>query len=89
MAKREDILRLAKEHGALNVRLFGSAVLGGERPDSDVDFLIGVAEKTSPWFPAGFMLDLEKLLGRKLDVVTEDGLHWSIRDEVIEEAVPV
>jgi predicted nucleotidyltransferase len=89
MAKREEILRLAKKHGARNVRLFGSALHGDERPDSDIDLLIAVEERTSSWFPAGLIIDLEKLLGRRVDVVTENGLHWFIRDEVMKEAQPL
>jgi predicted nucleotidyltransferase len=87
--KREEILRIAVRHGAYNVRVFGSAVRGEAGPDSDVDFLVEVGPKRSPWFPAGLMLDLEELLGRKVDVVTEQALHWYIHDRVLEEAVPL
>jgi predicted nucleotidyltransferase len=87
--KREEILRIAVRHGAYNVRVFGSAVRGEAGPDSDVDFLVEVGPGRSPWFPAGLMLDLEELLGRKVDVVTEQALHWYIHDRVLEEAVPL
>jgi predicted nucleotidyltransferase len=33
--------------------------------------------------------DLGGLLGRDVDVVTEKGLHWYIRDHVCREAVPL
>jgi hypothetical protein len=89
MTKREEILRLAKEHGASNVRLFGSVARGEERPGSDIDFLVAMGPKTSPWFPVGFIEDLEKTLGHKVDVVTEGMLHWSIREEVLREAKPI
>ncbi len=88
-AKREEILRIAADHGARNVRLFGSVARGNARPDSDVDFLIDVEPLTSSWFPAGLILDLENLLGRHVEVVTECGLNHLIRDEVLREAVPV
>ncbi len=41
----------------------------------------------SPWFPAGLMLDLEKLLGRKVDVATEEALKERIRERVLSEAI--
>ena len=88
-AKRAEILRLAREHGARDVRLFRSALYGEVRPDSDVDFLVAVGPKTSSWFPAGLVIDLERLMGRKVDVVTESMLHWSIRDEILREAKPL
>lgn len=87
--KRTEILEIAKRHGASDVRVFGSVAQGAARADSDVDFLVRPEAKTSPWFPAGLILDLQELLGRKVDVVTEGGLHWYIRDRVLAEAVPL
>ena len=87
--KREDILRIAAQHGASNVRLFGSVARGEARSDSDVDFLVDVGPNHSSWFPAGLLVDLEDLLGCKVDVVTEAGLHWYIRERVLKEAVPL
>ena len=87
--KREEILRIAARHGAYDVRVFGSVARGEARSDSDVDLLLGVEPERSAWFPASLVLDLEELLGRKVDVVTEQGLHWYISDRVCEEAVPL
>ena len=88
-AKREDIQRIAAKHGARNVRVFGSVSRGEARPDSDVDFLIDTEANTSSWFPAGLVLDLEDLLGRHVEVVTQQGLNPLIRDRVLREAVPI
>jgi uncharacterized protein len=76
-AKREEIQRIAANHGARNVRVFGSVARGDARPDSDVDFLIDVEPVTSSWFLAGLIQDLESLLGRRVEVVTERGLNHS------------
>lgn len=88
-AKRRAILRIAAEHGARNVRVFGSAARGEAGPDSDLDFLVAVQPDHSPWFPAGLIVDLEELLGCEVDVVTEEALHWYIQDRVLQEAVPL
>ena len=88
-SKREEILRIASQHGARNVRVFGSVARGNARPDSDVDFLVEVGPVTSSWFPAGLILDLENLLGRRVEVVTDRGLNARLRDEVLREAVRV
>ncbi len=88
-ANRNEICRLAKQHGALNVRLFGSVARGEAKPGSDVDLLVDVAAQTSSWFPAGLILDLERLLGRRVEVVTERGLHDDLREKVLSEAIPL
>lgn len=87
--KRDEILRVAERHGARNVRVFGSAVRGGATEESDLDLLVEVGEQTSPWFPAGLVDELEELLGRPVDVVTEDGLYWLIRRRILRDARPL
>jgi predicted nucleotidyltransferase len=87
--KRGDILRVAAKHGAHNVRIFGSAVRGDDRPDSDIDFLVDVGPTTSSWFPAGLILELEQILGRRVDIVTQKALNPYLREYVLREAVPL
>ncbi len=86
---RESILRLAQQHGVTEVRVFGSFARGEQRADSDMDFLIKAGPDTPPWFPGGLVVDLEELLGRPVDVVTEDALHPLLRDRILREAVPL
>jgi len=85
--KRDDIRAIAARHGAFNVRVFGSVVRGEAGPDSDIDLLIDAGPVTSSWFPAGLILDLQEMLGRRVEVVTEKGLNPHIRDGVLREAV--
>jgi len=87
--KREEILGLATKRGAFNVRLFGSIARGEERADSDVDFLVDMESGRSLLDLGGLLMDLQELLGRKVDVVTERGLHWYIRDRILNEALPL
>lgn len=85
--KREEILKIADQHGACNVRIFGSVARGEAQEDSDVDFLIDLGENLSPWFPVGLIQEWEALLGRKVDVVTAKSLHYFIRERVLQEAI--
>ena len=87
--KREAILELAAKHGACNVRVFGSVARQEANEQSDIDLLVDTAEHTSPWFPVGFIQDLEELLGRKVDVVTEKGVYWLLRRRILKEARPL
>ena len=86
---REEILLIAEKHGARNVRVFGSVVHGRATDRSDIDLLVDTAERTSPWFPVGFAEELEGLLGRPVDVITEGGLYWLLRRRILKEARPL
>ena len=87
--KRGVILQLAAKHGARNVRVFGSVARHEANEQSDIDLLVETAEHTRPWFPVGFIQDLEELLGRKVDVVTENGVYWLLRRRILKEARPL
>ncbi len=89
LTARDAILRIAAQHGARNVRVFGSFSRGEARPDSDLDLLVDIENERTLLDQIALWQDLEDLLGRKVDVVTPDALHWLIRDDVLEEAVPV
>lgn len=85
--KRSQILELVARHGADNVRIFGSVARSEDRPDSDIDMLVSPGPNTSAWFPAGLVLDLQTLLGRKVEVVTDKGLNIHLRSQVLKEAI--
>lgn len=86
---REDILRLATQHGASNVRIFGSVARGEDRDESDIDFLVDMAPDRSLFDLGGLLMDLQQLLKRRVDVVTERGLRPRIRGRVLAEAKPI
>jgi predicted nucleotidyltransferase len=87
--RRSDIIEIAARHGANNIRLFGSTVRDEVTPESDIDILVDVGPVTSSWFPAGLIVDLEKLLGFRVEIVTERGLNPHIREYILQEAVPL
>ena len=87
--KREAILEACARYGARKVRIFGSVARGEAGPDSDVDVLVEFEKGRSLFDHAGLLLDLEAILGCKVDVVSERGLRERIRDRVLREAVPL
>ena len=87
--KRDDIRRIATKHGACNLRVFGSVARGEARPESDIDLLIDKAPTTTSWFPAGLVLELEEMLGRKVEIVTGKALNPDLRAQVLSEAIPL
>jgi predicted nucleotidyltransferase len=86
---RGQILAIAARHGAGNVRVFGSVARGEADAASDIDFLVDFEPGRSLLDLAALLVDLEDLLGRPVDVVTEPGLKARIRQRVLAEAVPV
>jgi len=87
--QRKEILATAKQHGAYNVRVFGSVARGEAQPDSDLDLLVNLESGRSLLDLARLVRVLESQLGRKVDIVTEAGLRPRIRQEVLKEARPL
>jgi predicted nucleotidyltransferase len=86
---RQNIRHLAEQRGIRNVRLFGSMSRDDAGPDSDVDLLVELEKGRSGLALGGFLEDVAELLGRHVDVVTEQALHPRIRDRVLHEAQPL
>jgi predicted nucleotidyltransferase len=89
IARRDELLRVARAHGAVKIRVFGSAARGTAGPESDVDFLVELE-------PGRTLLDLVALarewgavLGRRADVTTPAALHPLLADRILAEARPL
>ena len=87
--QRAVILRIAASHGAHHIRVFGSVARGDATPTSDIDLLVELEPGRSLLDHVALKQDLEDLLGRKVDVMTDKSLHWYVRDRVLAEAVPL
>src|SRR6266508_2179272 len=80
---------LARQHGAHNVRVFGSVARGEADAASDIDFLVDLEPGRSLLDLGGLVMDLADLLRRPVDVVTTRGLGARMRQRVLNEAIPV
>jgi predicted nucleotidyltransferase len=89
IVKRDEIMEIARRHGAKNVRVFGSIARGDAMPESDIDFLVDLEQGRSLLDLGGLLYDLEQLFGRSVDVVTEKALRPRIRQRVLREACPL
>lgn len=85
-SRKVEITRIAERHGATNIRVFGSVSRGDADNNSDIDFLVDLERGRSLLDLGGLLMDLQKLLGRRVDVVTEKGLRPRIRERVLREA---
>lgn len=82
------LVELCRQYRVRELSLFGSAARGEMRTASDIDLLVEFLPnaKVDLVEYAGLMLDLSKLLGRKVDLVSKNGLKPLIRASVLEEA---
>ena len=85
--KRDEILKIADQYGATDVRIFGSVAKGIETPDSDLDVLVDFHRSLIKLI--AFERELKDLLGCKVDVVTYGGLRPYLKDEILGSAVPL
>jgi len=85
--QREQILAAAERHGALSIRVFGSVAEGTASETSDIDFLVEMSDDSTLFDRAALVVELRRLLGRDVDVVTEKALKPRIRSQVVREAV--
>ena len=87
--KKKEILVVAQQHGIVNIRIFGSVARGEDNLQSDVDLLVDLEKGRTLFDLGGALIQLQDLLGRKVDIVTERGLHWYLREKIMKEAKPL
>lgn len=87
--KREDILRLANEHGAKNVRIFGSVARGEDQGASDLDLLVELDPDRSLLDQVALQQDLSELIGVNVDIVVDGGISPYLEQKILAEAVPL
>jgi predicted nucleotidyltransferase len=85
--RRDQILALASRHGARNVRVFGSVARGDAVAGSDVDLIVDFDSGRSLMDHGELMLDLEAILGCRVDVVSARGLGDRFREQILSDAV--
>jgi predicted nucleotidyltransferase len=87
--QRDDILAIASRHGVSNLRLFGSVARGEERADSDIDLLVDLADDRGFDDYLALIEELEKLFGRRVEVVIGRSLSPHFRPYIEAEAHPL
>ncbi|MBD2483911.1 nucleotidyltransferase family protein [Planktothrix sp. FACHB-1365] len=87
--KRQQILDIASQYGASNVRIFGSVARGKETAESDIDFLVELPSDFTLLDQIALIQSLEDLLECKIDLTETDSLHPLIKEQVLQEAIPL
>jgi uncharacterized protein len=88
-AHRMEVLDLARANKAENVRVFGSIAQGEDTADSDIDLLVRFRDGASLLDQSSLLLELEELLGTRVDLVSEGALQAERDNEILLRAVPL
>ncbi len=84
---RAEIWRLLRRCGVRRLRVYGSVARGEADDNSDVDLLVDWRSRGKFGSVVTLQLELEKVLGRPVEIHTEDSTYWAIRERVLSEAV--
>ncbi|OUM90656.1 MAG: hypothetical protein BAA01_02220 [Bacillus thermozeamaize] len=85
--KKQEILAIAQQNGIRNVRIFGSVARGKERLDSDIDLLVEIEDGRTLFDLIRFKQEIESLLERKVDVLTDQAVHELLREQIMNEVI--
>jgi len=86
---RQQLRELAARRGIVDLRVFGSMARDDADASSDVDLLVTLPPGVSALALGGLLMDVQDLLQRPVDVVTESALHPALRDDVLASCIPL
>jgi predicted nucleotidyltransferase len=87
LAKKSQIKQIATQFDARDIAVFGSFSRNEAKPTSDIDFLVDWSSEKTLFDRLDMKYALQKLLGRNVDVITRQGLHWAIKEKILNEAI--
>lgn len=87
--RRRRLLDAADKHGVNKLRVFGSLARGEAKASSDIDLLVDLKPDRTLIDLAAFRREATEILNMPVDVATVDMLKKRIRDEVLDEALPI
>lgn len=87
--KLRDMKPRYGQYGIKRMRVFGSVARGDARPDSDIDLLLEFEGNPTLFDIMDAQEEIEKTVGRKVDIVTPGALHAALKDRILREAKDV
>lgn len=88
--KNDDAFKeILRRNKVKSISIFGSYATGEKREGSDIDFLVEFHEGADLLDIVGLKIDLENLLGKKVDIVTQNSISQYLREKIINQAIPL
>ncbi len=89
-AIKKRALPILKRHAIKRAAVFGSFARGDNKASSDVDLLIEYKSADKSLFDlVDLKSELEEILGRKVDIVMYDSIHWRLREQILAQQVVI
>lgn len=79
------LVDVCRKHGTRKIMLFGSFVRGDAGPESDIDLIVEFLRPTGFLALVKLERELSEVMGRKVDLVTEQAISPHLRDRIQEE----
>ena len=86
---KRKILPILSRYGVTKVGLFGSCIRDEMSPDSDIDILVEIEKDISLLDFVGLKLEIEEVLGKKVDLVEYDTIKPLLRERILKEQVVI
>lgn len=86
---KKSLLGVLEKNGVKRAALFGSVVRGEAAEESDIDILVEFEGRKSLLDLAGLQIEIQELLGKKVDVLTYGSLHPLLKDRILKEQVVI
>lgn len=86
-SRRSEIVAIARRYGASDIRIFGSVARGDSTESSDLDLIVRFEPKRTLFDHGGLLMDLQELLGVKVDIIDEGGMRPRFREHAMREAI--
>lgn len=78
-----------EQYNVTSLSLFGSIVRGQENEESDVDILVSFGSPIGLFKFIDLKYHLEEILGKNVDLVTEQALHPRFHNKIIEDSIHI
>jgi len=82
---KKQVVPYLKRQGVIKVGIFGSVARGEQTPRSDIDFLLKFGHGITLMEMARIKLNLEEKTGRKVDILTYNGINSKLKKIILDE----
>lgn len=87
---KKKIVKILKKNKVVRAGIFGSYARGEENKNSDIDILVEIKAKNFSLFDlVGLQLELEKIMKKKIDLLTYNSLNHLLKERILNEEVRI